>query len=192
MTINTIITSAPPAPQRSNPDTFADLADAFVSWLGTLDDQLNQWASEVNTTQSEINQNKIDTETARDIAYKWANENEDTQINDGIHTGYSAYHWSKKAELYKTQAEKARDLAAINANATVYDPNTTYNYPDAVIGSDGDIYRCMGTDVVGDDPTISDSNNWKKISDADTLDGYHAGNASGNIPIKVMEKLIQT
>lgn len=37
--------------------------------------------------------------TARDLSYKWASEAENTQVNDGTRSGYSAYHWSKKAEV---------------------------------------------------------------------------------------------
>ncbi|QOE32163.1 tail fiber protein [Rhizobium phage Paso] len=37
--------------------------------------------------------------THRDNAYKWASSGEDVQVDDGVRAGYSAYHWSKKAEL---------------------------------------------------------------------------------------------
>lgn len=32
-------------------------------------------------------------------ANKWAQEAENIAVNDGTHTGYSAYHWAKKAEI---------------------------------------------------------------------------------------------
>jgi len=80
MAINQQITSAPPAPQRSDPNTFADKADAFVAWLENLDDELNQWASECNSTEDNINdseqtilQAKSDTLAARDQAVAEAN-----------------------------------------------------------------------------------------------------------------------
>jgi len=39
------------------------------------------------------------TEQYRDEAYDWAEEDEDIQVTDSAgHTGYSAYHWSKKAQ----------------------------------------------------------------------------------------------
>lgn len=38
--------------------------------------------------------------TARDWSYKWASEAENTQVNDGTRTGFSAYHWAKKAESF--------------------------------------------------------------------------------------------
>lgn len=36
----TILSPAPPAPNRSNPGTFPDLADAYVAWLSTVSTQL--------------------------------------------------------------------------------------------------------------------------------------------------------
>lgn len=36
--------------------------------------------------------------TNRDNAYKWSSNPEDTLVNDGIRSGYSAYHWSRKAQ----------------------------------------------------------------------------------------------
>jgi hypothetical protein len=35
--------------------------------------------------------------TARDWSYSWSNAAHNTSINDGIHTGYSAYHWAIEA-----------------------------------------------------------------------------------------------
>ena len=124
MSINQQITSAPPAPQRSDPNTFADKADAFVAWLESLDDELNQWADECNSTA--------------------------TQVNQDANTAYTS------ANLAKAY----RDEAAAASDATVYDENTTYNYPDTVIGSDGQVYRCLGNDVLGDDPVTSTTGNW--------------------------------
>jgi hypothetical protein len=37
----TILSPAPPAPNRSNPSTFPDLADAYVAWLSTVATQLD-------------------------------------------------------------------------------------------------------------------------------------------------------
>ena len=161
MAINQQITSAPSAPQRSDPNTFADKADAFVAWLENLDEELNQWASECNSTQDEINQSessaqaaKQDAEQARDYAYKWATEDEGIIVDDGVNpSGHSAYH-------YAQQSKRFRDEAAAASDATVYDENTTYNYPDTVIGSDGRVYRCLGNGVLGDDPVTSTSDNW--------------------------------
>lgn len=39
-----------------------------------------------------------DAETARDFAHDWSSAPEDQPVDDGVSSGYSAYHWSKKAE----------------------------------------------------------------------------------------------
>jgi hypothetical protein len=48
----TLITPAPPAPDRTDPATFADKADTFVAWMGTLATELNAgalWVAPVGT-----------------------------------------------------------------------------------------------------------------------------------------------
>lgn len=37
--------------------------------------------------------------TARDFSWQWAQQAEDVSVNDGTHTGFSAYHWALKAQL---------------------------------------------------------------------------------------------
>lgn len=41
----------------------------------------------------------IDAETARDYAYEWSSADVDDPVNDGVHSGFSAYHWSVKAQI---------------------------------------------------------------------------------------------
>ena len=55
MAITKVIPPIPPAPRRSNPVDFDAKAEAFLTRLETLDEDLNEWASQVNTTQSQIN-----------------------------------------------------------------------------------------------------------------------------------------
>jgi len=47
---------------------------------------------------AEAAQSATDAETSKNFSYQWSSENEDTLIDDGVHQGYSAYHWAKKAE----------------------------------------------------------------------------------------------
>lgn len=56
-------------------------------------------ASGASTSATTATTKATEATTARDNAYKWSQEEEDTPVDDGTHTGYSAYHWSKKAEL---------------------------------------------------------------------------------------------
>jgi len=41
---------------------------------------------------------------------------------------------------------------------------TSYDFPDVVAGSDGNSYRCLGTNVVDVDPTTDDGTNWFGLS----------------------------
>jgi hypothetical protein len=45
-----------------------------------------------------------------------------------------------------------------------YDDETTYNFPTVAAGSDGYSYRCLGTNVLGDDPVGSVTGNWVEIN----------------------------
>lgn len=46
-----------------------------------------------------------------------------------------------------------------------YDDETTYNFPTVAAGSDGYSYRCLGTNVLGDDPVGSATGNWVMLND---------------------------
>jgi len=62
-------------------------------------------------------------------------------------------------------AISAKNAAIAISGATVYSGVATYDYPDdAVIGSDGNTYRCMGVGVTGDDPVGSITGNWHAIT----------------------------
>ena len=52
---------------------------------------------------------------------------------------------------------------------TVYNPARTYNYPDAAIGSDNNEYRCMSTNIHGENPVGSVTGNWVIITDIISL-----------------------
>ncbi len=56
-TITQTITALPSAPSRSNPATFASLADAFVAALEDLPGEQNTQASQMNTVAGEVNAN---------------------------------------------------------------------------------------------------------------------------------------
>ena len=128
MAITKKLTTPPEPPQRSDPETFADRADAFVSWIVQFRSDLEVWAFQANTTESNINS------------------------------------LESKTETYKNQTEQFRNEAFALYNAGLYDPNKSYSYPDCVIGSDGHIYRCLGTNVQGDDPVTSTTGNWTRVT----------------------------
>ena len=67
---------------------------------------------DAETYISEFNAIKADAETARNEAYDWAEEDEDVEVSDaGGNAGYSAYHWTKKAEDEKIAADAAKTAA---------------------------------------------------------------------------------
>jgi len=70
------------------------------------------------------------------------------------------------AATSESNAADSAALALANAGATVYDNATTYNYPDAVIGSNGGSYRCLGTSIIGDDPATSTTGNWLQLTES--------------------------
>lgn len=74
--------------------------------------------------------------------------------------------YADDAEQSAIEAEASAELASATVNASPYVNTTTYNYPDNVIGSDGQTYRCVGTSVLGDDPVGSVTGNWVQITTA--------------------------
>lgn len=54
--------------------------------------------------------------------------------------------------------------AAASFSATEYSGSATYDFPDTVIGSDGNTYRCLDTGVTGDNPVGSGTGDWLRIT----------------------------
>ena len=120
MAITKVIADIPPAPKRSDPANFDERADAFLGRIETLDDDLNEWATQCNQTQQEINQARDDAYNYKEQAYKWAQENEDTQVDDSVHTGYSAYHWAQKAYGWASTAEDVEFTDGVHTGYSAY------------------------------------------------------------------------
>jgi hypothetical protein len=102
------------------------------------------------------------------VAEQWATEVEDEEVDTGK---YSSLHYAAKSEDFslvsKDYRDEAETLLAGVYTAIAADPweaLTSYDYPDAVIGSDGNPYRCIGTAVVGDDPVSSTSGDWVQLN----------------------------
>lgn len=56
-TITQTISTAPIAPSRQDPTTFADRSDAFVGYIEDLPAEINSWNTQVNTVAVEVNTN---------------------------------------------------------------------------------------------------------------------------------------
>jgi len=61
-------------------------------------------------------------------------------------------------------AISAKNAAIAISGATAYSGVASYDYPDAVIGSDGNTYVCLGAAVSGDDPVGSVTGNWHALT----------------------------
>jgi len=73
-------------------------------------------ASAAATSASNAAQSATNVATYRDDSYKWANESEDIQYTDSANrTGYSSYHYSKKAEASANAASVSETNAAQSA-----------------------------------------------------------------------------
>jgi hypothetical protein len=102
-------------------------------------------------------------------AKAWAEENEDVAVEPGMfsskHYSLKSQEWAEDSEDSAQTAEDAVVLAAAASGTTIYSNATTYNFPDTVIGENGAVYRCMGTNVLGDNPVGSVTGNWVLLVD---------------------------
>lgn len=64
MSINQTIAALPTPPTRSQPSTFDDRADAFLSAIPNMADEINLWTGELNTTQGQIQTSEMDAANA--------------------------------------------------------------------------------------------------------------------------------
>lgn len=73
---------------------------------------------------------------------------------------------ASEAEALASEQAAAASAAASAATAVAapYSGSTTYNAPTAVTGSDGHTYRCVGTNVLGDNPVGSVTGNWVPLT----------------------------
>lgn len=60
---------------------------------------------DIGTALGEFDVIKGQAETARNFAYNWASAPEDELVDDGVRTGNSSYHWSRKSRLWSMEAE---------------------------------------------------------------------------------------
>lgn len=61
-------------------------------------------------------------------------------------------------------ASAAAASAIATTNATVYNSGSTYDFPDTVIGSDGNTYRATEAVAAADDPVTSTTGKWLNIT----------------------------
>ena len=80
---------------------------AMLSAAAALDSEKNAKDSENNAGSSaglasvkadEAAASALESETSKDFSQKWSSEAEDVSVDDGVNSGFSAYHWAQKAE----------------------------------------------------------------------------------------------
>jgi hypothetical protein len=119
-------------------------------------------------------------------ARQWAVNPENVAVEDDQ---YSALHHALRAARSESNAEAAAlDAAesaaeAFGAAAPAWDSDIIYNYNDVVSFDNGHTYRCIGTNIVGEDhaPNINGVDNveeWTRITVAP--DGYFEVDENGD------------
>ena len=107
MSIDQDITNLPTPPSRSDsPSDFSDKADTFLAALPQLQTELNLYADEANSTQTEINLSETNAATSEQNAEDWAS------LTSGIvlSTDYSAKAYAISTDLIPEGAAKEWSL----------------------------------------------------------------------------------
>ena len=96
-------------------DTTAPVYDAGKGWMWSESDpkkivnsdvNLNQLGLQVAADASAASTSAYEASVSEGWSYKWAQENEDVPVDDGVHpSGFSAYHWAKKSEATAAAGE---------------------------------------------------------------------------------------
>ena len=122
-----------------------------------------------------INITTLNKQEAQEAALKAAQEalNSSISAEASAESARQAQQSSTQANDYAQQAQQSS--MAITPEA--YDPKKTYNFPDVVAYTDGETYRCIGNDVIGENPDTSD--NWIRI--AGIVDDFWEVDFNGNI-----------
>lgn len=89
---------------------------------------------------------------------KQFSEEADNSAQEALQSASSASSSSYEAARAAAQAEQSAQTTLPDA----YDSSKTYSFPDVVVYQDGNTYRCIGTEVTGEDPRTS--NNWVLVS----------------------------
>lgn len=70
---------------------------------------------------------------------------------------------AEAAQLAAEAAQAAAEYASLVTIPAWEDDPTSYDYPDVVAATDGYSYRCIGADVVGEDPASDDGTYWTRL-----------------------------
>lgn len=83
--------------------------------------------------------------------------------------------------------QKYSDQAAMwPSGAPSWDKDTTYNFPEVAVYTDGSIYRCIGTDIAGESP--ADGVHWVRINES-TVDNLFDLDSDGALMPSTLSSL---
>lgn len=129
----------------------------------------------INFVKEAVDITTMNKQEAQEAALKAAQEalNSSSSAEASEESARQAQQSSTQANDYAQQAQQSS--MAITPEA--YDPEKTYNFPDVVAYIDGQTYRCIGENVIGENPDIS--NNWVRI--AGIVDNFWEIDMYGNL-----------
>ena len=129
----------------------------------------------INFVKEAVDITTLNKQEAQEAALKAAQEAESSKNSADSSALYAqqAQQSSTQASDYAQQAQQSSLAVAPEA----YDPEKEYNFPDVVAYVDGQTYRCVGENVIGENPDTS--NNWVRI--AGIVDGFWEIDLYGNL-----------
>ena len=128
------ITSLPEPPSTESPSTFDTLADAWTAhFYNTFDTEMNASIDAINTTATDIDNNKTAAEAAEagavaaeTKAEEWADNPEDVEVEVGK---YSAKHWAMKAskgDVFNSTSSTTNTISTGSKTFTLNETNRAY------------------------------------------------------------------
>ena len=114
----TTVSLLPPAPNRNDPSTFADKADAWVAGIDT-------WTTQVNTVAGEVNTDAITASTAATTA--------STQANNASNSATTASDWAIKTNDAVDGGEYSAKYHAQQAASSASAALTSKNQAEALV-----------------------------------------------------------
>lgn len=106
-------------------------SDASVSTVASNIADVQSVAANMSDIQA-APQAASDAEDARDFAYAWSSAAEDVPVDDGVRSGFSAFHWAQKAAAIVTGGIAAA-IHSAEAKTTPHD-NDEWGYADSEDG----------------------------------------------------------
>lgn len=129
----------------------------------------------INFVKEAIDITTLNKQEAQEAALKAAQEaiNSSSSAEASEESARQAQQSSTQANDYAQQAQQS----SMAVSPEAYDPEKTYSFPDLAVYTDGQTYRCIGENIIGENPDTS--NNWVRI--AGIMDGFWEIDNDGNI-----------